>query len=161
LWLKLIFVSGLSGKSKPLNRRTRRNPDFHLQPTLFAVGRAKLPAVQPDGPIRNRQAQTRAPGLAVAGIVQSIKRLEYLGQRLVGNAGARIQHANNNFCVVFVAVRRRLPLQSHLHRRTFSSIARGVPYHILHRAPEQFRIAVHQEFVGVVFNRIRVLGRFD
>jgi hypothetical protein len=55
LWLKYIGLSGMSGKSKPLNRRTTlRNTDFHLQPTLLAVGCAKLPVVQPDGTVGDR-----------------------------------------------------------------------------------------------------------
>src|ERR1700686_5438628 len=99
----------MSGRSKPVSRTTSRNPDFNLQPTLFAVGCAKLPAMQPDGPVRNRQAQTRAAGLAVAGIVQPIKGLKYLLQRIVWNARAGIKHANHNF----FAGRGLLPLQSH------------------------------------------------
>src|SRR5208282_5302327 len=159
LWLKYICLSGMGGKSKPLDRWTSRNPDFHLQPTLFAVGCAQLPAVQPDGAIRNRQAQTRAPGLAVAGIVQAIKRLEDLGQRLIGNAGAAIEHANNDF--FSIAVRCRFALQSHLHRCTFGSIARGVPHHILHRAAEQVGIAVDQKFVRSISIFIRIAGVGD
>src|ERR1700687_5430749 len=102
----------MSGKSKPMSRTTRRNPDFNLQPTLFAVGCAKLPAMQPDRPVRDREAQTRPPGLPVASIVQPVKGLKYLLQRFVWNARAGIKHANHNF----FARRGPLPLQPHLHR---------------------------------------------
>src|SRR5258708_26834239 len=117
----------MSGKSNPWSRTTSGNPISNLQPPLFAVGCTKLPAMQPDGPVRNRQAQTRAAGLAVASVIQPIKGLKYLLQRFVWNARAGIKHADHNF----FAIRGLPPLQPHLHRRAFSSLARVVPHHSL------------------------------
>ena len=97
--------------------------------------------MQPDSPIGDRQAQTRSPGLAVAGIVEPVKGLKYLGQRFLWNAWTGIKHANDNF---FFAIRSPLPLQPNLHRRAFHSIARGIPHHILHRAAEKVGVGFHQ-----------------
>src|ERR1700690_118544 len=74
-----------------------RNPNLHLEPTLFAVGCAKLPTMQPDSAIGNGQPKSRPPGQPVAGIVEPVKRLEDFWQRLFGNSGAGIKHANHNF----------------------------------------------------------------
>src|SRR5579862_5460247 len=102
--------------------------------------------MQPDGSIRNRKPQARASGLPVARVVEPVKRLKYLLQRFVWNARPGIQHANDDF----VAVRNRLPLQSHLHRSTFGSIPRGVPYYILQGAAEEVGIALDQKFILLV-----------
>ena len=51
--------------------------------------------MQPDGAVRNRQAQTRAPGLPVASVVEPVKGLKNLFQRFLGNPRAGIEHANH------------------------------------------------------------------
>src|ERR1019366_9401061 len=106
----------------PPDDLTRRNPDFNFYPPRVSVGCAELPAMQPYRPVRNRQAQTRAPGLPVASVVEPIKGLKDLFQRFLGNARAGIEHANHQL----IAMGRPLPLQSHFHRRTFSTITRRV-----------------------------------
>src|SRR5271154_1630855 len=104
--------------------------------------------MQPDSPIRDRQSQSRTPGLAVAGIVQPIKGLKYLLQLFVGNARTGIEHAHDDF--IRAAPARLLPLQSHFNRSALSSIPRGVPYDILDGAAQQVRVGFDQELVGFV-----------
>ena len=63
--------------------------------------------MQPDGPVRNRQPQTRAPGLPVASVVQPVKGLKNLFQRFLGNPRAGIEHANNYLFALFIAATAR------------------------------------------------------
>ncbi len=104
--------------------------------------------MQPDGPVRDRQAQTRSPGLAVAGIVQSIKGLKYLWQRFVWYAGAGIKHANNNLFV--------MPFADCCRSSRTSTVVPSAVYRvafltdILHRASQQVGIGIHQKFVRVI-----------
>jgi len=113
-----------------------------------------LPAVQPDGAIRDGEAQARASGVAVAGIIEPVKGLKDLLQRFLGHAGAGIEHANNH---LFLAIR-GLAFQLHLHRRTFSSITCGVPHDVLDRAAEQVGVSFDEKFVVFLFIFILAIG---
>ena len=66
--------------------KERRN----VQPPFFPVCRLRVAAVSIDGPLRNREAETRPAGVARAAFVHAIEPVKNLGVMLRWNARAVI-----------------------------------------------------------------------
>jgi hypothetical protein len=90
-------------------------------------------AMEADGAFGNGQTQTNAASLPASSIVQAVKRLEQLFQRIGGNAEAAIGDSDDRFLITAAFC----PVQMDLNRRAFAGVADGVAHNILDRTVQQ------------------------
>ena len=89
--------------------------------------------MQLDRAHRDREAKPNSAALRIPSVLDAEERLEYLGQQILGNAGATIANFDSRAMIAFG--------QSDLNRRANRRIANRVAQHVPHGAPQQFAIS--------------------
>src|SRR5215469_2311319 len=127
----------LAGLQLPCPARDHRQTNLDLQTACLPIRGCHLTAVEAHSTFRDRQAESDAACLSLAGIIEPIKRLKQLRQSLWRNTWARVAHPQYGF----INSRRCFPRQFHVNGRSFLRVADRVTDDILHRTMEQRCVA--------------------